>query len=1147
MPTRSIFGLDSDQLKALWSMGGPEINETHPQETGKGAERPESAQTTSSVGAPIEQPGTSIGPYKLLQKIGEGGFGVVYLAEQREPMIRRVALKIIKLGMDTNNVVARFEAERQALAMMDHPHIAKVFDAGATETGRPYFVMELVKGIPITAFCDEAQLSTDERLMLFMEVCAAVQHAHQKGIIHRDLKPSNILISLREDDRPTPKIIDFGIAKAVQHRLTEKTLFTEFRQMIGTPAYMSPEQAQFSGLDTDTRSDIYSLGVLLYELLTGKTPFDPTELLSAGYEEMCRRIREEEPPKPSSRWSTLTNAEQASEAKTRRSDPAALRRVLRGDLDWIVMKAMEKDRRRRYDTANSLRIDVQRFLDSEPVMAVAPSVLYRLRKFARRNRATLAAVMAITAALVVGTVVASWQAYVANAERVTADLAKTEAIVARNEAVDARNEAVDAKNSADEQARRAEDEELWARQIAYTADMNLAAQALKRNNMRLARELLNRNRPSEGETDLRNWEWRALWQHCEGDALSTFGDSEHVIWSASLSPDGKWLATGSLKGKISVWDIQTRKQTTTLSPQIESGQELGRVAFSQQGDRLFASTKGGVVKVWKVLDWSLTELRFPHGDRVRSISLSQDGKLLAVLGFDEKVSVWDVDEPSKPKTLHVGWGGGIQAGAVAISPDRKWLAVGLGDGSIPMFDLSTLTEQFRFPTTVKSEEIKTLAFSPDSQVLASGTGFADGAIDVWSIHEPEKPIHRLEGHTDYLCSLVFSPDGKLLASASADQTIRLWDTEEWENSLVLRGHQHEVWAVCFTSDGRQLVSGGKDGDICEWNVDRAAKMSWPIALPWGFQGLDAKRRASFSPDSLWLATRNEDGTICLRTTENLEVTHRLDELGTNHTGLLFAPERRLLFVGKDDGTLTWLDPLQPHTRKSHTLVPKATIYLANFGRKGNDLLVLATHHPSSFSPENRKTRCILWSVEDEKEIVSWDIPANQQCAALSPDGELVVTGHYDGTLRFWPIDDTGNSKAISLRDYVRGVAFSPRDDGLLVTVTEYGRIELWDVATRTSRGILHGNMKAVFEVQFSPDGTRLATAGSAGESVKLWDLATRQEVATLIAPGYSFGEVKFSPDGNAIVAPSIDGTLFMWRVPSREYITRYERSHAKSR
>ena len=334
-----------------------------------------------------EGPGAVIGRYKLREQIGKGGMGVVYVAEQEKPVRRKVALKIIKPGMDTKEVIARFEAERQALALMDHPNIAKVLDAGSTESGRPYFVMELVRGIPIAEYCDIKRLSVRERLDLFVQVCQAVQHAHQKGIIHRDIKPTNVLVA-DHDGKPVPKVIDFGVAKATNQRLTERTIYTRFQQMIGTPMYMSPEQAEFSGLDVDTRSDIYSLGVLLYELLTGTTPFDKEHFATAAYDEIRRIIREEDPPKPSTKISVL--GETATEVSVaRQTDPKRLHQVVRGDLDWIVVKAMEKDRTRRYDTAAALAMDVQRRINDEPIEARPPSASYRLRKFAQRNRILL--------------------------------------------------------------------------------------------------------------------------------------------------------------------------------------------------------------------------------------------------------------------------------------------------------------------------------------------------------------------------------------------------------------------------------------------------------------------------------------------------------------------------------------------------------------------------------------------------------------------------------------------------------------------------------------------------------------------------------------------------------------------------------------
>lgn len=564
---------------------------------------PDAAQQTGLYQPITEGPGSIIGPYKLLQHIGEGGFGAVYMAEQEKPVRRKVALKIIKPGMDTREVIARFESERQALAMMDHPNIARVFDAGATENGRPYFVMELVRGIPITEFCDKNKFSTEQRLKLFIAVCHAVQHAHHKGIIHRDIKPSNVMITLH-DGVPVVKVIDFGVAKATAQKLTERTLFTAYGQMIGTPAYMSPEQAEMSGLDIDTRSDIFSLGVLLYELLTGTTPLDGKQLRKAGYIEMQRLIREEEAPRPSTRFSSMGD-EATVLANNRSTDIKRLSHDLRGDLDWIVMKSLEKDRNRRYGSPANFAADVERFLTEQPVEACPPTFGYRLRKSYRRNRAVLTMMSVIAAVLLLGTGISLWQAVAAGRAKAVAIAErddKEKALFAEAEQRELAEKAATETKAANQKLQQAYDQQ---RADQYAWDIRSLPLVWESGNVSETKRLLARQPEM-----LRNFEWHYWDRKTNPEVFNAnlltdrggarFGD----MWI--YSGDGRRLALSrfpthlgfgeskefdkSQESTLTVWDLTTQKVIFSHrfadTRQRHAPVTLDRSQFSHDGKRI---------------------------------------------------------------------------------------------------------------------------------------------------------------------------------------------------------------------------------------------------------------------------------------------------------------------------------------------------------------------------------------------------------------------------------------------------------------------------------------------------------------------------------------------------------------------------------
>jgi serine/threonine protein kinase len=566
-----------------------------------------SGEPTASYGQSGLGIGASVGPFKLLSILGEGAFGIVYLAEQSQPVKRLAALKVIKPGMDTRQVVARFEAERQALALLNHPNVAKVYEAGTTDGGRAYFAMERVQGVPITEYCDRHKLSVKEHLGLFQQVCRGIHHAHLKGIIHRDLKPSNILVAAA-DEGPLVKVIDFGVAKATNQRLTEKTLYTEVGRAIGTPGYMSPEQADLTAEDVDSRTDIYSLGVLLYELLTGELPLDSESLRKAGFDEIVRRIREEDPPTPSTRLRRLNLERTSKLAAQRRTDPSALGHTLRGDLDWITMKALEKERERRYHAASELAADIARYLNNEPVLAGPPSNWYVLKKMLQRHRRQVAVACAFVLVLIVAVCSIMYTLY-----------------RARNQALD-----------------RAHDLQL----SNYAYRIALAQNAYESRAIGRMKELLG-----ACPADLRGWEWHRL-SFISDRSIQTISSHSDTVTSVAFSPGGNLLASGSADNTVKLWNIQeaispTARGVPTLSHRrtlYGHKGEVTSIAFASDGRRLASASLDGTVKLWDVTTGA-ERLSIDHDPfEVFSVAFSSDDTRIVTCGSDNKISLWDAEK-----------------------------------------------------------------------------------------------------------------------------------------------------------------------------------------------------------------------------------------------------------------------------------------------------------------------------------------------------------------------------------------------------------------------------------------------------------------------------------------------------------------------
>ena len=902
-----------------------------------------------------EGPGCVIGRYKLLQQIGEGGMGVVYMAQQEEPVQRKVALKIIKVGMDTKHVVARFEAERQALAMMDHPNIAKVLDGGATESGRPYFVMELVQGVPITEFCDKNNLSLIERLELFMPLCRAIHSAHRKGIIHRDIKPSNVLVTLHHGE-PMSKVIDFGIAKATNQKLTEKTLFTQYSHMIGTPAYMSPEQAEMSSMDVDTRSDIYSLGVLLYELLTGTTPFSVDRLKELAYGEIQRVIAEEEPQMPSTRMSTMEDVAKTAVAKRRSIDVQTLSKQFKGDIDWIVMKCLEKDRRRRYETPSELVADLQCYLNSEPVSAAAPSVVYQLQKLTRRHKTAFTAAAAVLAMFLLGSTIATWQAIRATkaqhkaeaAERITQTLLDQE-LGLRSETDRARNEAEALKNEA-----KALRNEAYRKLYRSLMDQARLARHSKKPGFRAEVESFVKQAASL-DTEVANpYEMRNEAVSAMVASMSAGSTRVAVNFAPRL---GQFTPRFNVpfddfgvldeKGVLSIHQLVLDQQTH--APISLDTEPITNFVFSHDGTILMTGHSSGTIRAWNresASSWvisnevSALDQGEPVENRWGDLAVGNHGFALLPIASQQLLLWQNILDQSPQKHQLPASCERTQGSQFSLSPDGRWVVIpNLKESNVVIWDTQTkrVIKKMTFQRTRFKRNAIYSGFSPDGRYLALGT---NSSIEVLETTHFETVYQQAESglHGSFCFSpdseqLVFGQNRVHLVHIESAKTIETLDgtsglfvfsgrnpglyrlhihdshfgstVEYWPlgstELIQLTGHLSPVREIVFHPEKPIVVTGSFDRSVRFWDLDNSNKPPKTIEnlaeVPSDFM---------FSPDQRFfaMALRDDNGTVTFREADSLKVVHEF-ELGARAYSVAFDRSGSFFAVGGKDKIKVW--------------------------------------------------------------------------------------------------------------------------------------------------------------------------------------------------------------------------------------------------